>query len=419
MKRAPSPASHTFPWTVQSNESLERAQRFAQYLKDRGHATSTTRVYIRCAEHFEHWLASVPAEAGILDERAVALFMESHLPFCSCTSPGPLTRHEVRAALRHFLAALRRQHLIRPPEPPIISDVEKEVMAFCKHLVETCGVALETRVYRLRYVREFLTAQYGSGPVNAEHLQPDEIMSFLAERVRDCTAGTAKVIASSVRSYLKFLVLRGISSNRMVAAVPTIPGWRMSSLPKVLSPAELDQFLSSFDVSTPSGCRDHAIALCLAELGLRTCEVAALRLDDIGWREGTLRIASRKSRERILPLTPRVGSAIADYLKRGRPVSSERMVFLRHSVPAGVPVTCHIVRGIVRRACARVGILPPRDGPHTFRHTLATRMVQSGAPLTEVADVLGHQTIDTTAIYTKVDLTSLTEVARPWPEVAS
>ena len=419
MPREPSSASATFPHAALSIESLERVRRFGQYLKDRGHAASTTRVYIRCAEHFEYWFASARIGAGFLDEQAVALFMENHLPTCSCSSPGPRTRHEVRAALRHFLTALRKEQLIPFPEPPVISDVEKEVMAFGKHLVETCGVALETRIYRIRYVREFLTAQYGSGPINARHLRPDEIMSFLAERARECKAGTAKVIASSVRSYLKFLVLRGISSNRMVAAVPTVPMWRMSSVPKVLSPAEVDQFLSSFDVSTSSGCRDYAIALCFVELGLRTSEVAAVRLDDIDWRQGALRIASGKSQERILPLTTRLGGALADHLKRERPMSSGRMLFLRHSVPAGAPVTRHIVRGIIRRACARVGILPPRDGPHTFRHTLATRMVQSGTLLTEVADVLGHQSIDTTAIYTKVDLTSLAQAAMPWPEVAS
>ena len=408
----------TFIRAVQSSESLERLQGFRQYLAERGHATSTTAKYIRCAEHFEHWLVLAPEGAQILGEPAVAMFLENHLPSCTCSSPGPLTLKEVRAALHHFLAALRKQHFIMPPALPIISDVEKEVLVFDKYLVETCGVALETRIYRLRYVRKFLVARYGAGPVDAHSLQPYEIMSFLADCATRCEPGTAKVIAGSVRSYLKFLVLRGISNNRMVAAVPTIPRWRMSSIPKVLLPTELNQFLCSFDVSTPAGCRDYAIALCLAEFGLRTCEVAALRLEDINWREGTLRIACKKSRERILPLVSRTGSAIADYLKTGRPKSTERMLFLRHTVPAGTPVTSHIVRGIVRRASARVGILPPRDGPHTFRHTLATRMLQSGAPLTEVADVLGHRTIDTTAIYTKVDLTSLNQVAMPWPEVA-
>jgi site-specific recombinase XerD len=296
--------------------------------------------------------------------------------------------------------------------------VEKEVQAFEQYLIKTCGVALETRIYRLRYVREFLAVKYGAGPVNAFSLEPYEIMKYLAGQAALYKPGTAKVITVSVRSYLKFLVLQGILSNRMLLAVPTIPQWRMSSIPRVLSAAEVDQFLSSFDLSTPTGSRDYAMALCLAELGLRTCEIALLRLDDLSWREGTIRIVGKKSRrERILPLTFRVGSAIADYLKRDRPGGTERALFLRHSVPAGTPVSCNIIRGVVRRAFARVGIVPPKDGPHIFRHTLATRMLENGAPLTEVADILGHGTIETTAIYTKVDLNSLTQVAMPWPEV--
>ena len=400
-----------------TNETIERILVFDRYLRDRGHATRTTHSYIRCAEHFERWFASAPEGIEILGEPTVNLFIENHLPSCTCSFAGQLGHKQVRAALHRFLIALQKYHLILPPEPPNLSDVDKEVLAFDGYLVDTCGVMRQTRIYRLRYVKEFLISQFGEGPVNAHCLKPQEIMEFIAERASRSKPGTAKVIATSVRSYLKFLVLRGIVSNRIVASVPTIPQWRLSTIPKILTSTELNRFLSSFDVSTPNGRCNYAMVLCLAELGLRTSEVVALRLDDINWRDGTIRIASGKSRERILPLTPQVGNAIVDYLQAGRPKSSERMLFLRHSVPAEAPVTCHVVRGVVRRACARVGILSPRDGPHAFRHTLATRLLQSGVPLPEVADVLGHQSIETTMIYTKVDMPSLVQVAMPWPEV--
>ena len=412
-------ARSIFPEAVKSNGAIERIQAFGQYLRDRGHATSTTQSYIRCAEHFERWFGSAPEGAGVLGEPAVALFIKDHLPSCTCSSSGQRGRKQVRAALHRFLTALQTHHFIQPLEPPILSDVEKELLAFDRYLTDTCGAARETRIYRLRYVREFLRSRFGEAEVNAHSLKPQEIMSYMAERATRCKPGTAKVIATSVRSYLKFLVLRGLASSRLAASVPTIPQWRLYDIPKILTSTELNRFLFSFDVSTATGRRNYAMALCFAELGLRTCEVAALRLDDINWREGTVRIVEGKSRERLLPLTPQIGDAIADYLKAGRPKSTERVLFLRHSVPAEAPVTCHVVRGAVRRACARVGIFPPRDGPHTLRHTLATRLLQSGVPLPEVADVLGHQTIDTTAIYTKVDLPSLVQVAMPWPEVTS
>ena len=401
---------------IQSNESLARLQTFRPYLSDRGHAPSTTGRYLRCAEHFERWAASARVET--MSEAAVAVFLKDHLPSCRCPSPGPRARKEVRAALHHYLAVLRRDDLIPPPPSPTLSAVEKELRAFERYLIEVCGVALATRTGRLRWVRDFLAVRYGAGPVDARTLKPSDIMKYLAGQAAVYKPQTAKTIASSVRSYLRFLVLTGIVDNRMPQAVPTIPVWRMSSLPRVLSTVELDRFLSSFDVSTPAGCRDYAMASCLVEWGLRTGEVALLRLDDINWREGTVRIAGRKShRERILPLTSGAGGAIADYLRNNRPKADERALFLRQGVLAGTPVTPHIVRGVVRRAYARAGILSLPSGPHILRHTLATQMLEQGAPLTEVADVLGHGTIDTTAIYAKVNLTSLARVAMPWPEV--
>ena len=127
--------------------------------------------------------------------------------------------------------------------------------------------------------------------------------------------------------------------------------------------------------------------------------------------------AGKNRRERQLPLPQRIGEAIAAYLKAGRPASICRSLFLRHTVPVGTPITTHIVRDTIRRACARVGILPPRAGPHALRHTAATRMVNRGASLGEIAEVLGHASVESTAIYAKVDLATLTRVAMPWPGV--
>lgn len=415
-ENVPTRLLHTLP----SNVSLVGLQKLGQYLTDRGHAPSTIGKYLKCVGHFERWRGSSFPEGAAIDETSVALFLKNHLPSCSCPSPGPRSRKEARAALNHYLAVLWKHDLIGPPRTAPLSHVEKEVQSFDRYLVETCGVAVETRNYRRRYVREFLAVKYGPRPVNPLSLSPGEVMSFLTERAAIYKPGTSKVIAASIRSYLKFLVLRGIFTNRILAAVPTIPQWRLSSIPKVLSVSELERFLSSFDGQTATGRRNYAMALCIAELGLRTSEVAQLSLDDLNWRAGTVRIVGKKSHcERILPLTCRVGGAIADYLKRDRPKVSERSLFLRQGLLEGTPVTCNIVRGVVTRTCAHAGILPPKDCPHTFRHTLATRLLGSGVPLTGVADVLGHRCVETTTIYTKVDLGMLSQVAMPWPEVAS
>jgi integrase len=184
-----------------------------------------------------------------------------------------------------------------------------------------------------------------------------------------------------------------------------------------MSGHQLHTFLGLFDRSTPAGRRDYAMALCQTDLGFRVGEVAALKLDDIDWRGGTIRILAGKTRRgRVLPLTDGVGQAIADYLRHGRPATLCRHVFVRHTVPPGTPVTRHLISHVFRRAFARVEGCENWKGTHVLRHTAATRMYSRGANLKEIADILGHRSLSTTAVYAKVEPTRLATVALPWPE---
>jgi site-specific recombinase XerD len=184
-----------------------------------------------------------------------------------------------------------------------------------------------------------------------------------------------------------------------------------------MNEAELHRFLDSFDRSTATGCRDYAMAQSMVRLGLRVSEVAELKLQDVDWHNGVLRIHSAKRRRlRELPLPQDVGSAIANYVKSGRPNSSSNSLFLRHSVPVGTSVSRELVRGVIRRAYQRSGCSSNWTGTHVLRHTAATCLHQHGASLKEIADLLGHRSIDTSMIYTKVNLRSLDSVALPWPK---
>jgi site-specific recombinase XerD len=154
----------------------------------------------------------------------------------------------------------------------------------------------------------------------------------------------------------------------------------------------------------------------LIDLGLRSCEVAALRLEDIDWNNGTLTIRMGKvQRADVLPLPSITGQAIAEYLHKARPVTESRAVFVRHRAPLDLPVDSSVVRSIVRQAAARSGLASRLHGPHRLRHSTATRMLRGGATLKEIADVLRHRSLDTTAIYAKVDLLRLSAIAQPWP----
>jgi integrase len=170
--------------------------------------------------------------------------------------------------------------------------------------------------------------------------------------------------------------------------------------------------LNSCDRRSALGRRDYAIVILLARLGLRRAEVAALRLDDIDWRAGELVVRGKRSRSDRLPLPPDVGRAIAAYLQRGRPLSPRREVFLTGRAPLG-PVAAGTVASTVRRACRRAGI--PEVGSHRLRHTAACDMVSAGVPLVQVAQVLRHHSLQTTALYARVDLGRLRLLAAPWP----
>jgi site-specific recombinase XerD len=187
-------------------------------------------------------------------------------------------------------------------------------------------------------------------------------------------------------------------------------------LPEYLGQAELTELMSAFGQGGPQRLRDYAIVSCLVDLGLRSCEVAALHLEDIDWKNGTVTVSVGKSqRTDVLPLPVVTGQAIADYLRKGRPKTESRAVFVRHRAPLDIPVNASVIRSVVRQAAARSGLSGRLHGPHRLRHSAATRMLQGGATLKEIADVLRHRSLDTTSIYAKVDWTRLSAIAQPWP----
>jgi integrase len=187
-----------------------------------------------------------------------------------------------------------------------------------------------------------------------------------------------------------------------------------------LSDQELQAFLAGFDRRTPTGRRGYAIALCFTGLGLRVAEVAQLTLDDIDWRAGILTLAPGKGRRVDRhPLPPQVAVAIAAYLRHGRPSTLAREIFVHHRAPRGQPLGASGVRGAMRQVYHRVGLGRRLTGTHVLRHTAASRLLRAGASMKEIADVLRHRSLDTSAIYAKVDLVALAAVALPWPEVPS
>jgi integrase/recombinase XerD len=269
------------------------------------------------------------------------------------------------------------------------------------------------------FMRAFLRFSLGQDPLDPTLLTPADVVRFVASLRDRYSTRSMKAVRSALRSLLRFLRTRGYCDERLELAIPAVARWRMATLPRCLTEEQLQQVKAAFDPRSRCARRDRAIVLCLASLGLRPGELAALQLEDIDWRCGTIRLRTRKTRRgAVLPLPRDAGRSMATYLRTERPNTAERRVFIQHlGCRRGTPLSGNTVSSVAMRAFHRAGVESPLGGAYVFRHTVASRLVTRGAHLKEVADFLGHQCLDTTAIYAKLDLPALREVALPWPRV--
>lgn len=221
-----------------------------------------------------------------------------------------------------------------------------------------------------------------------------------------------------MRAFLRYLGAEGKCTPGLDAAIPPAVCWRLSSLPGYLKAEEVERVLAASDTSTSGGLRDRALLLLLARLGLRTGDVRQLRLGDIDWTTGSLRLQGKGRREARLPLTQEIGDALLAYVERGRPAAPYDHVFLGTRPPIR-PWGHSSVSAVVGKYLRRAGVTNPRPGTQVLRHSAATEMLRRGGSLQEIGAVLRHRSCDTTAIYAKVDVTLLKLVAQAWPEVPS
>lgn len=276
------------------------------------------------------------------------------------------------------------------------------------------GLSTKTCQDRLRDTRQFLEAARVGRVVDLARLSPGRVVSYLRSRSADYEPASLRNVASSVRDFLRFAQEQGWTSQSLDRAVPRIACGAQNDLPAYLTQPQLRLLLASWNSPTAENRRNLAIALCLARLGLRAGEVAALALEDLNWREATLRIKqSKNGHPAQLPLLSDVGRAIADYLRRSRPVCQHRQVFLLHR--SARPMSAQAVSQVIRNGLRRCAIQVPRPGAHLLRHTLASHLVQNGASLKEVADLLRHRDLNSASVYAHVDLPNLRSLAQPWP----
>jgi integrase/recombinase XerD len=389
-------------------------RQYVESMEYQHYSALTIRHYLSALAHFNYWAASKRLAVSSIDAAVIEEFIRLHLPTCACAKPCFHGRLEIGAALRRLLALLQSEHLVQM-EPSVPTPVSRELIEFQSYLANMCGLAMSTCCYRVRVVRRFLTDQFGVGPIDLARLLPQRVEDWIMGLTHCYQPGSLGVVRSGLQSYFRYRAMGGDSIKSLSAALPVLACRGEEKLIKTLTAAQLERFLGTFDLTHPGGLRDFAMARCLSDLGLRAQEVTQLALDDIDWRAGTLTLHRTKGqRVRVLPLPVTVGAAVAEYLRKGRPKTCSRRLFVRHRAPFDKPLGRHVVANAMNRAFARSGLGSRFSGTHVLRRTLATRLQRCGCSLKAIADLLGHRELQTTTRYAKVDFERLRRIALPW-----
>jgi site-specific recombinase XerD len=383
---------------------------FAGWLAERQYTEATVRAKLQFVAALSRWLEHRRLSVAKLDEPSIERFVRQRWP------NGRATRGAA-ATLRALLDYLRQLGVLPSPAPPAEeqSELARFEHRFTAYLVRERGLTQATVDNSVPFARGLLAERFGTGQIHPDQIKPVDITRFVGRHAHALSPGRAKLMVTALRSFFRFLLQHGEIEVDLAAAVPSVADWRLSTVPRFIRPDQVQRLLDTCARSTAVGRRDYAVLLLLSRLGLRAGEVVALELDHIDWRAGEVVVPGKGLVHDRLPLPTDVGEALADHLRRDRPECLTRRVFLCMRAPrrgfAGPSTVCTIVR----RALEKAGISAPVKGAHLLRHSLATGMINAGASMAEIGQVLRHRSSATTEIYAKVDVTGLRSLAQPWP----
>ena len=385
--------------------------RVAAYYMEHGYNRCYRSASLLSIGRFGRWLKRSRLKPCDVNERLIDRYLQCSSAHPHCSAPP---------ALRYLLRVLRAAGACPPPvlkrhEGPdqILED------AFKEYLVTERALAARTVEHYTEAAHAFLAACPCKEDRVWSALTAGDVLTFVRRRAETRIPAHMQQLCTGLRAFLRYLRFRGEIQSDLAASVPRIAHWRLATLPKSLSSAQVQQVLAHCNRKTAVGRRDYAVLMLLARLGLRASEIRCLTLDDIDWNSGQLTIRSKGSGPQAMPLPTDVGEALAEYLADGRPPTRSRVAFVRLVAPHVPLADGGTMATLTARAMRAAGVDTPHKGAHVFRHTLATQMLRNGASLREIGRVLRHRDEDTTRIYAKVDLTRLRTLALSWPGGAS
>ncbi len=371
-------------------------QRYSRY---------SIRKRLRAIHHFGCWLQRCDIALNNVTLADVKRFLLHH---------GKIKEGDAQA-LRQLFDVLAEKGLIPRPPIPIKTEADSIVEGFSEYLRRDRALAPSTIEYYRTATRQLLRYRFGDNRIDLTTLTAKSAINFISREAARLRSMHPKNTATALKAFFRYLHYRGFVDRDLSDAVPSVAYRSLSNIPRGLSRDQANRVLAACDRRTAIGRRDYAILLLLARLGLRGGEIARLKLADIDWAEGTISVPTKGGKYCTMPLPHDAGKAIVVYLRKDRPRTTCRRIFLRIPAPATGFEGHRAVSLIVKYALARAGVQSASKGAHQFRHALGTEMLGNGASLSEIGELLRHRQLKTTSIYAKVDFRALRPLALPWP----
>jgi len=327
---------------------------------------------------------------------------------------NPRTFKYCRAALSLYHLMVSGERLKSSPETTSIPELAGLLQGFREYSLEVKHIKGDTADSEVNHVRRFLEHAFIHNPQGfAKGLTAEDIREYVVERLAALSDSSKGRMITSIRNFFRCQAFYGRPIHPSIFRLPLSSAvWKKSAFPTTIDLSIFNMLHMIPDGNTATGKRNRCIILCFTELALRCSEVAALTLDDFNWHGGYVTVRNAKNgSDRILPLPVMTGNALVEYLAQARPQTSCRTIFIRFSHQRGEPMGCSQIRGVIRRNCAKAGLEDNACGTHILRRTAATKLYNSGNSLKLTADILGHESLDSTTHYAKTDLASLLSVA--------
>ena len=327
----------------------------------------------------------------------------------------------VRTALFRFYAMKTGTEISRHNTPETSETLKKYLAGFSEYLKnvrELSDLTIHTEIYYSRSFLEFEEKRCQAGSnFEATNITPENIRDYITKEINYLIPSSKGRVVTTIRNFFRYLQFSDIQINESIFALPLSPAvWKHSKVPKILTDEEFSALKSVFSGTNPTDIRNHAIIASFTELGLRCIEVANLLLDDFSWQESTISIRNTKTHlDRKLPIPSRLGGAITAYILHSRPPTSTRVLFVRFAHTKGEPMWRENIRYVVRKAYKICEFDKSLTGTHILRRTVASRLYNHGNSLKMVADILGHESFDSTVAYVKSNKQQLAQVAASWP----